>query len=41
MIQQMCRECIDKPLGEWAHHLLHTHFVQKPVIRSLEELLNK
>lgn len=41
MIQQMYKEYIGEPLGERAHHLLHTHFAQKPIIRSREELLNK
>ena len=37
MILKMYEEYIGAPLGEKAHHLLHTHYAPKPIIRTKAE----
>ncbi|MGL5720915.1 MAG: [FeFe] hydrogenase, group A [Brevinema sp.] len=38
MIIKLYDEYLGAPLSEKAHHLIHTHYAQKPIIRSKEEL---
>ncbi|MGL4562650.1 MAG: [FeFe] hydrogenase, group A [Brevinema sp.] len=40
MIVKIYDEYLDVPLSSLAHHLLHTHYVQKPIIRTKAELEN-
>ncbi|MGL4677609.1 MAG: [FeFe] hydrogenase, group A [Brevinema sp.] len=40
MIIKLYDEYLEAPLSHRAHHLLHTHYDQKPIIRTQEELQN-